>query len=441
MKKGIAFKGLAFMVMAAMLALLLAGCGGNETSGNGDKTEKVSITIWHNWTGQDAKAVAMRKIIEDFRTKNPDIEVIDEGLPTDGLRTRLRTVAAADEMPDLFVMWPDAMTKEFVKGNLLQPIDEELNANSEWKNNFIPNALDGYTVDGKIYSVPMNLAPSSFIYYNDALFKEHNVKVPETWAEMETAVQTFKDKGIIPIVLGNKTNWVAQSTIFSTLADRITGTDWFLKAVDQDGAKFTDPEFIEALKKLQELGEKGAFQDGFNSIDETQMMQLYFQGKAAMVINGGWALANLVNNAPPEVLDQTHITILPAIEGGKGDPETTAGVVGTGLGVSKKLTGSKKEAAMKLFYEMAGPEGQQATLNSSTLVSYKLDLDKDKAHPLFVELYELMQHVKITPVYDSKLGSATVEVVNNGLQELLTGGKAEDIAKKIQDAQASAVAN
>lgn len=441
MKKGIAFKGLAFMVMAAMLALLLAGCGGNETSGNGDKMEKVSITIWHNWTGQDAKAVAMRKIIEDFRTENPAIEVIDEGLPTDGLRTRLRTVAAADEMPDLFVMWPDAMTKEFVKGNLLQPIDEELNANSEWKNNFIPNALDGYTVDGKIYSVPMNLAPSSFIYYNDALFKEHNVKVPETWAEMETAVQTFKDKGIIPIVLGNKTNWVAQSTIFSTLADRITGTDWFLKAVEQDGAKFTDPEFIEALTKLQELGEKGAFQDGFNSIDETQMMQLYFQGKAAMVINGGWALANLVNNAPPEVLDQTHITILPAIEGGKGDPETTAGVVGTGLGVSKKLTGSKKEAAMKLFYEMAGPEGQQATLNSSTLVSYKLDLDKEKAHPLFVELYELMQHVKITPVYDSKLGSATVEVVNNGLQELLTGGKAEDIASKIQNAQATAVGN
>lgn len=441
MKKGIAFKGLAFMVMAAMLALLLAGCGGNETSGNGDKTEKVSITIWHNWTGQDAKAVAMRKIIEDFRTENPAIEVIDEGLPTDGLRTRLRTVAAADEMPDLFVMWPDAMTKEFVEGNLLQPIDEELNANSEWKNNFIPNALDGYTVDGKIYSVPMNLAPSSFIYYNDALFKEHNVKVPETWAEMETAVQTFKDKGIIPIVLGNKTNWVAQSTIFSTLADRITGTDWFLKAVEQDGAKFTDPEFIEALTKLQELGEKGAFQDGFNSIDETQMMQLYFQGKAAVVINGGWALANLVNNAPPEVLDQTHITILPAIEGGKGDPETTAGVVGTGLGVSKKLTGSKKEAAMKLFYEMAGPEGQQATLNSSTLVSYKLDLDKEKAHPLFVELYELMQHVKITPVYDSKLGSATVEVVNNGLQELLTGGKAEDIASKIQNAQATAVGN
>lgn len=61
---------------AAMLALLLAGCGGGgETAGSGSGNgggnggEKVSISIWHNWTGQDAKAVAMRKIIEDFRAQ------------------------------------------------------------------------------------------------------------------------------------------------------------------------------------------------------------------------------------------------------------------------------------------------------------------------------------------------------------------------------------
>lgn len=429
---------------AAMLALLLAGCGGGgETagSGSGNGGEKVSISIWHNWTGQDAKAVAMRKIIEDFRAQNPDIEVVDEGLPTDGLKTRLRTVAAADEMPDLFVMWPDAMTKEFVKGDLLQPIDDELNANPDWKNGFIPNALDGYTVDVKIYSVPMNLAPSSFIFYNDTLFKKYNVKVPETWEELEAAIQTFNDNGVIPIALGNKANWVAQSTFFSTVADRITGTDWFLKAVEQNGAKFTDPEFIEALKTFQKLGEINAFQEGFNSLDETQMMQLYFQGNAAMVVNGGWALANLVNNAPPEVLDNTHITIVPAIAGGKGDPATTSGVVGTGLGVSKKLDGGKKEAAMKLFYALAGPDGQKATLDSSTLVSYNIELDKSKAHPLFVELYDLVQGIKIVPVYDSKLGSATVEVVNNGLQELLMGGNPETIARKIQDTQAAVAAN
>jgi raffinose/stachyose/melibiose transport system substrate-binding protein len=424
---------------------LLAGCAsGNDAENNGaaaegGSKEKVKLSVWHNWTGQDAKAIAMRKILEDFQAAHSNVQLEVEGLPTDGLKTRLRTVAAADEMPDLFVMWPDAMTNEFVNGGLLQPINEYLDSKPEWKNNFIPNALDGYTVDGKIYSVPMNLAPSSFLFYNQAIFDKHGVAVPKTWAELTAAIDTFNKNNVIPIALGNKANWAAQSTIFSTIGDRVTGTEWFLKAVKQDGAKFTDPEFIQALTVLQNLGKSKAFQDGFNSIDQNQMRQLFFQEKAAMFIDGGWALADLVNNAPKNVLDTTHITILPAVDGGKGAAGTTAGVVGTGMGISKKVTGAKKDAAMELLYALGGPEGQKATLGSSTLVSYKIDVDKSTAHPLFVELNELMKNVKITPVYDSKLSSAAVEVINNGLQELLNGGSPEAIAKKVQDAQAGAI--
>jgi raffinose/stachyose/melibiose transport system substrate-binding protein len=432
---------------AVVAAAMLSGCAsgdkagdqGAAASGGSSAQQKVTLSIWNNWSGQDAKAVAMRKILDDFKAQHPNVDLQVEALPTDGLKTRLRTAAAANEMPDLFVMWPDAMTKEFVNADLLQPIDDFLNSKPDFKNNFIPNALDGYTVNGKIYSVPMNLAPSSFVFYNQALFDKYNVKVPKTWDELKAAIDTFNKNNVIPIALGNKANWVAQSTMFSTIADRVTGTEWFLKAVKQDGAKFTDPEFVKALTVLQDLGKSKAFQDGYNSIDENQMIQLYSQGKAAMFMDGGWAVANLVNTAPKEVLSTTHITILPPIEGGKGDPQSTAGVVGTGLGISKKVTGAKKDAALQLFYALAGPDGQQATLNSSTLVSYKIELDKSKANPLFVELNDLMKNVKISPVYDSKLSSAAVDAVNNGLQELLLGGNPEAIAKKIQDAQAGAV--
>lgn len=435
------FKAAKLGLVGILIVVLLAACGSNSTSdGSTNKsTEKITLTIWNNWSGQDAKAVAMRKILEDFQSENPNITLEIEALATDGLKTRLRTAAAADEMPDLFVMWPGAMTKEFVQGDLLQPINEFLDQNAEWKNNFIENALVDFTVEDNIYSVPMNLAPSSLLYYNEDLFKQYNVKVPTTWDELLQAVDTFNANNIIPIALGNKANWVAQSTTFSTIGDRVTGTEWFLKAVDQNGASFTDPEFIEALKLYQELGEAKAYQEGFNSIDENQMLQLYTQGKAAMVINGGWAVAGLVNTASEEILNATNITILPTVDGGKGAAKTTAGVVGTGLGVNKKLSGAKKDAAMKLFYALAGPDGQKATLESSTLISYNLELDPSKANPLFIKLTELMKETKIVPVYDSKLSSAAVEAINNGLQELLLGGDPEDIAKRIQAAQAGAV--
>ncbi|MFC4306379.1 extracellular solute-binding protein [Cohnella boryungensis] len=430
--------------LAALFAavLLLAGCSLLGPRQRAEPTQdKIKITIMHNWTVEDGKAKAMREVMERFRAEHPLIEVEEEGLSTDGLKARLRTLAAADEMPDLFVMWPDAMTRDFVRGDLLQPIDDFLNEEPEWRDNFIPNAFDGYTVGGKIYSVPMNRAPTSLIYYNKALFDRYNVKVPTTWQELIDAVEAFNRHHLIPIALGNKSNWFVQSTIFSTLADRVTGTDWFLRAVAQDGASFTDPEFIEALRLLQDFGKLNAFQPGFNGIDDNQMMQLYFTGQAAMVINGGWAASGIVQNAPKEVLDHTHVTILPAVEGGRGNPHSTSGVVGTGLGVNKKLTGDKKAAAMKLFYALSGPDGQRATLDSNTLISYKLELDKSTANPMFVELNELMQSVEVSPVYDVKLSAVPVEAMNSGLQELLLGEDPEEVARKIQEAYAGTMGN
>lgn len=271
MKRGFDRRIVIFIAM-----LLLTGCISemNQT-GFEEPSEKITITIMHNWTIEDGKAVAMRRVLENFRATHPDVIVEEEGLSTDGLKARLRTLAAADEMPDLFVMWPGAMTKDFVRGDLLQPIDNMLDSKPEWRDHFIPHALDDFTVDGKTYTVPMNLAPTSIIYYNNALFDKHGVKVPTTWDELVIAINRFNEEGVIPIALGNKSNWVVQSTIFSTLADRITGTDWFMRAINQEGAAFTDPEFIRALELLQSLGTMKAFQPGFNSIDDNQMMQLF----------------------------------------------------------------------------------------------------------------------------------------------------------------------
>ncbi|MFB9279496.1 extracellular solute-binding protein [Cohnella cellulosilytica] len=432
-------------LLIGLLVLLAAGCGKplrSDPAAPADDVAKdqIKLTIWHNWVGQDGKAIAMRGILNEFRDAHPDVRLTDEGMPTDSFKSRIRTAAAADELPDLFVLFPGTMTKELVAADLIQPIDDFLDGRPDWRNGFPPDKLDGYRVNDLVYAVPMNLAPTSLIYYNRDIFDRYGVKPPSTWEEWMEAIRTFKQAGVIPIALGNKANWLVQSTLFSTLADRITGSDWFMSAVRQDGAKFTDPVFLDALEQLRLLGLAEPFQEGYRGIDENQMAQIYFDGKAAMFINGGWATSNIVQNAPPEVLDHTHIMIIPPIEGGRGDPQAISGVVGTGLGVNKQLEGDRLQAALELFYALAGPEGQKATLDSSTLVSFRIEPDPDKAHPLFLELYELMQRTKLSPVYDAELSAEATLAVNEGLQELLLGGDPSAIAERIQEAQAAAVA-
>lgn len=431
---------------AAWLLLFAAmGCGPVIPSNLASTSERpigkdpIKLTIWHNWVGQDGKAIAMREILSEFRRLHPEVRLTDVGMPTDAFKSRVRTAAAADELPDLFVMFPGTMTKELVAAELIQPIDDFLNGKPEWREGFTGDKLVGYTVEGRLYAVPMNLAPTSLIYYNQAIFDRYGVKPFTTWEEWMEAIRVFNRNGVVPIALGNKANWLVQSTIFSTLADRVTGTDWFLRAVSQNGAKFTDPIFLDALAQLRSLAQALPFQEGYKTIDENQMAEIFFDGKAAMFINGGWATSNIVQNAPPEVLEHTHITIIPPVEGGKGEPNAISGVVGTGLGVNKRLTGASLQAAMRLFYALAGPEGQKATLDSSTLVSYRIDPDPGKAHPLFLELYGLMQRTELSPVYDAELSAEATIAANEGLQELLDGGDLERIAGRIQDAQAAAV--
>ena len=347
-----------------MMSLVLAACGGGQSKeqagGNEGNQEKVKLTIWHNFAGDDLRAKSVRSFIDQFAQDHPEVTLDAQAIPPDGYRQRLSTVAAANEMPDVFFVYAGSQSAELHQAKLLQPITEVLDAHSDWKDKFLPGAFDPYEFeDGQIYSAPLGMSATSILYYNKALFDKHNVKVPTTWEEMMAAVKTFNDNGITPIALGNKAPWVAQSTIIGSIADRVTGTEWFKKAAAQDGAKFTDPEFIEALGYFKELVDNKAFQEGANSIDNTQAEQYFIQGNAAMMISGAWTLTNLAASSSEEQMKDIEVTTLPAIPGGKGEANTISGGAGGGLALSSRTEGKAKELALELIYAVSGPEAQK----------------------------------------------------------------------------------
>ncbi|ANY73308.1 ABC transporter substrate-binding protein [Paenibacillus ihbetae] len=428
------------LVLLAM-SLLLAACGGGKSSEKAGESangsEKVKLTIWHNFAGDDLRAKAVRSYIDQFAQDHPEVTLDAQAIPPDGYRQRLSTVAAANEMPDVFFVYAGSQSSELHQAKLLQPITEVLDAHPDWKEKFLPGAFDPFEFEeGQIYSAPLGMSATSILYYNKALFDKHNVKVPTTWDEMMTAIKTFNDNGITPIALGNKAPWVAQSTILGSLADRVTGTEWFKNAAAQQGAKFTDPEFIEALGYFKQLVDNKAFQEGANSIDNTQAEQYFIQGNAAMMISGAWTLTNLAASSTEEQMKDIEVTTLPAIPGGKGEANTISGGAGGGLALSSRTEGKAKELALELIYTVSGPEAQKSIAESNSMVMYDAEIDQSKVTSLYYKAYNLVKSTGITPVYDAYLSAEAAEVINNGLQEIMMGGSVEDVAKKLQDAQA-----
>jgi len=434
---------MSLMLLIMMFIISACGSSGDNKKAEGDvtkKDEKVKLTVWHNFAGDDLRAKTVRSLIEKFQQDNPNIQLDAQAIPPDGYRQRLSTVAAGNELPDLFFVYAGSHSSELYKAGLLQPITELVDQNPDWKAKFLPGAFDPYQFEeGQIYTAPMGMSATSFLYYNTTIFEQYKVKVPTTWDEMMTAIKVFNDNKMTPIALGNKAPWVAQSTIIGAIGERVTGTEWFKNASAQKGAKFTDPEFIDTLGYFKQLVDNNAFQEGANSIDNTQAEQYFIQGKAAMMISGAWSLTNLAASSSEEQMKAIDVTVLPSIPGGKGDANSITGGAGAGLALSKRTEGATKEAALKLIYAVSGPDAQKAIAESNSMVMYDTDIDQSKVSSLYYKAFNLVKKTNITPVYDAYLSAESGEVINNGLQEIMTGGTLESVAQKLQDAQARAV--
>ena len=407
-----------------------------ESNKQEEPVEKVKFTLWHSFVGADQRAEFMEKRLNDFREAHPEYEIDEQKIPRDQYQTKLKTEAAAGELPDAFVIWPNAMTKEFASASLLKDINGHLEENPEWRDSFVSRALDEFTVDGKTYSAGLGVSITSIVYYNKALFEKYNLEYPNSYAELLNVITVFKENGVIPIALGNKAKWPAQSTIFSCLANRETGSEWLDSALSGTGSKFTDPEFITALNKLKELTDMGAFNKDYNTIDEVEVRSYFYKGEAAMMIGGSWILPDMIKNAPEDIKANIEMTVLPGFEGGKGDPNTMSGVSSTGIAISAKASPEQQAAIEELIQFLTNEESQKLYAVYNIPVSSKtVQINESEMDPLYKKMLDLIKKYPMVAVYDSAMNSEMTDITNNGLQGIMIGSLTpEELAEELQKA-------
>ena len=399
--------------------------------------EKIEISFMNLWAEDNTEniAVSVRAAMEKFQQENPNIIIKEEAIgDQSAYYTKLKTLAASNSLPDVFVCKGSELST-FAKNGLAASLDEILDGDAEWKDGYIPSAFDDLSTDGQIYGVPYSMLSTHVIYYNKQILADAGYdSFPTTWADFTAMLGKIKENGITPIALGNKEQWVAESCILSALGDRFTGAEWFKGIMEQSGPKFTDPEFVQALAALQELGTSDAFNADMNSINNDQQKTLYFNGKAAMFMEGSWAVGAVLAG-PEEIAANTEVAVLPAVDGGKGDAAATSGGSGSGFAVGVKNYDAKKDAIEAFLKAISGPEYAKAISELGEPAAYVVeDYDKSNVSELAVKYSEMAAGLAFTPIYDSFLDPAVISVMNSGLQELLIGAVTpEDLAQRIQD--------
>ncbi len=442
-------KKLICLVLVGIFTLsILTGCGSSSTDSQANnseqaqnqdskdnKAQKVTLSFTHDLVEEveGGAAIAFKQSLDRVRKEHPEITIVEDVLPDTSCYTKIKTLAAGNELPDLFVMRGDLLDM-LVSSDLVASIEKDINADSEWKSGFLPGVFDVFTRNGKIYGVPTSCKSTALAFYNEEILKESGVnEFPKTFSELKDAVTKIKNKGYTPISLGNKEQWVAQSCILSSLGDRFTGTEWFMSIKDNKGAKFTDTDFVNSLKAMKELADLGAFNSDMNSIDNMQQRTTYYNKKAAMFFEGAWAIGDIVNDGPKDVVEATHVALVPSVEGGKGKANATSGGASVAFAMSN-LEGAKRAAAIDVLKELSGPGYGTTMTEYNKFPAVKPgNYDKNKITPLAKEYNSIIEKSVFSPVYDIYLAPALSDVINIGTQELLIGAiTPEKLAEKIQ---------
>ena len=419
--------------MVAALAGLSVFAGGSQESSEQDPLE---LTVIHNMLveTEGGAAVAFNDALDRVRAAYPELVISDEGLAAAAYHTKIKTLAAGNELPDVFII-RGSMLDTLIENDLIQSIENDLKADRSWMNGFLPGTFDVFTKGDKIYGIPLSAKSTSLVFYNREIFKEAGIdSFPATFEEFKQASAKLIKAGYTPIALGNQDRWVVNSCIMSTLGDRFTGTDWFKNIKAGNGAKFTDPEFVASLRALQELADMGAFNSDMNSIDNMQMKTLYYQKKAAMFIEGAWAIGNVSTDAPEDVRNATGIAVLPPAAGGSGEANAFSGGASLAYVINGNLSDEKRKIAIRLLQELSSAE-YGATMAESNKFPAVVpgDYDKSKLSELTQVYNQILDDTVFTPVYDIHLTPPVIEVMNIAAQELLIGlTTPEEMAVKIQ---------
>jgi raffinose/stachyose/melibiose transport system substrate-binding protein len=444
-------KALLSMLIALTLALVVSGCGSksgggsdNQASGGASPSsdqasagsdgsgEKITLKFMSQWPqgGSLMQYNATNKIIQEFEEANPNITINTEVMETNQYKSKLKVLAASNDLPDVGFTWAAGFMEPYVKGNEFAPLNDLLEG--DLKDKFVAGTTEAYSFDGKTYALPveLNIVP---IFYNKAIFKKYNLEVPKTYEDFKNIIKTLNDNGVVPITLGGKDGWTS-SFWYMYLADRIGGSDLMDQSVANN--TFTDPSLIKAAEEVQKLVDMNAFIKGFNGLSNDEAKAQFMNGNAAMYAMGTWEVPNYTTNpdVPQEFKDNIGFFKFPTVEGGKGSVDDWVGGVGVGLFVSQH---SKHIEAAKKFVDFFVQKwGEDSVTGAGVIPGTKVDTTKGNLPQMYVDLLNQLNNAhKVILYLDVQMKPVASDTHHNLVQALF--GKQltpEQFAKQQEDA-------
>ena len=192
------------LLSAVMIMGLSPGCSsGTDNTSDGDGVKE--LTLFTRFSDGASKEF-FDEVAASFEGEHPDIKINVTSADNANYKQEINVKLASNEAPDIYFAWSGVYAENFAEGGRALDLTEYVEENTEWSDKIIENQFGSFTFDDKIYGIPMIMDGKAF-YYNQDIFDELKLEVPETWEEFMDVLDVLSESEYIPISLGNQEDW------------------------------------------------------------------------------------------------------------------------------------------------------------------------------------------------------------------------------------------
>jgi raffinose/stachyose/melibiose transport system substrate-binding protein len=425
------------IAVGSAVAIALGALAGCSTGGSGGDGDKVTLTWWHNGTGEPLLSY-WEGVAADFEKEHPNVTVKVEAYQNEELqRTLIPNALRSGSGVDLFQQWGAGELAAQVEAGYVMDITDQVADEVD----AIGGAVAPWQYQGKTYGLPFNFGIEGF-WYNKDLFSQAGIETtPTTLDELYDAIDALKAANIVPIAVGAGDKWPAAHYWYNFALKSCSPEVLQQAQTDYD---FSDDCFAKAGELLQEFIGSEPFNEGYLATSAQQgagsSAGLLATGKVAMELMGHWdpgvmggilAEENGGDAVAPEFLGWFNF---PGIDGAKGDPTAA---LGGGDGFSCAAWAPPE--CVELLKYIDSVEVQTAFGESGAGIPVVSGSEAGIADPNLQQVFAGLQEASYVQLWlDTAYGPTVGGAMNDGIVALFGGeGSADDIVKNMEAAAAT----
>lgn len=446
---------LSLLLTAVMVGTMLMGCGtSNETKdvdkqGESNQTAEEGATevdysgadpqlakhlkILSIWAEDYDNGVLITNLLKRYKEEvNPNFTYEYELVSADDLRMKIATLAASNDLPDIFVYEAGKPLSELIEADKVLDVGAELDklGVSDHMNDSAVSLLKQLSETDKLYDLPLGLNVEGF-WYNKDLFAQAGVEAPTTWDEFEVVLEKLHAAGIQPFSCGAGDKWGA-TRLVNAYTVRLLGEEAMTDAAN-GVTNYTDEGYVAGAAKIQEWANKGYFGQGVNTVDMNTAGTMLCSSQAAIFYNGSWFTGSL--NDPSYNLageDGIGFFNVPVVDEAVSGIDSYSMNCGNILCFSKDKYDEGTSWFLKYFVEEIGDEAMTV---QGAVKGYNYTVDDSNVSGYTQLVLEKINSAKSGFAwYEAKMASELSTVAQENVQTLINGDMTpEEYMQSIQD--------